>query len=77
MDNCNMDDVSKEAVDVLRTADERFYIDMIDPLEIGIAHAVEVHDDGVLIYFPDDLWYIMALTEDRACLLYTSPSPRD
>ena len=69
MDNCNMDHVSKEAVDVLRTADERFYIDMIDPLEIGIAHAVEVHDDGVLIYFPDDLWYIMALTEDRAAQL--------
>ena len=64
-----MDGVSRKAVDVLRSTDERFYIDMIDPLEIGIAKAFEVHDDGVLIHFPDDLWYIMALTENRAALL--------
>lgn len=66
MDGFVMDDVSKRAVDVLRAVDGRFYIDMIDPLEVGIAKAVDVDDDGVLIHFEGDLWYLMALSESRA-----------
>lgn len=61
-----MEGVCKKAIDVLRRADERFYIDMIDPLEVGKAEAVEANEDGVLIHFEDDLWYYMARTAVRA-----------
>ena len=32
------------------------------------------HLNGVTTYFDEGLWYIV---QSKACLLYTSPSPRD
>jgi GNAT superfamily N-acetyltransferase len=55
-----------DAISVLLDSDPHFYIDMIQPLKSGIAHAVSVAEDGVLIHFDDYLWYMMAKTEERA-----------
>ena len=64
-----MDSVCKKAISVLREADDKFYIDMIDPLEAGSVEAVEANEDGVLIHFESGLWYYMAKTAERAVQL--------
>ena len=55
-----------DAISVLLDSDPHFYVDMIQALETGIAHAVSVDMSGVLIHFDDYLWYMMAKTERRA-----------
>jgi len=60
-----MTDLDKKAIEILRNCDQKFYIDMIDPLEIGIAEAVKVFDDGVLIHARTDTWMWMSQNEKR------------
>lgn len=60
-----MTDLDKSAVELLRDTDSRFYTDMTDPLETGIAHAVSVEEDGVLLRAGNVLFF-NALSEKRA-----------
>lgn len=60
-----MTELDRRAVEQLSEQNLKLYIDLIDPLKTGIAHAVSVKEDGVLIKIAD-VWGFNALTESRA-----------
>lgn len=61
-----MDDLCNSAIAILEDSDARFYVDMIEALKSGRAHAVLAEANGVLIHVPSCIWYMMAKTEKCA-----------
>lgn len=58
-----MTELDKRAVSILQGIDEKFYIDVIDPLQIGLGSAVIANDKGVLVNV-QGTWMWSASTEE-------------
>lgn len=60
-----MNELERKSIEILKTKDPRFYIDMIDPLSVGIAKAIYADEDGVLIK-ASETWMWMANNVNKA-----------
>lgn len=60
-----MNDSDKKALRILKELDGKFYIDVIDPLQAGVAKAFDVCDKGMLID-NNGIWVIVTEDHDTA-----------
>lgn len=60
-----MTDIDRKAIEKLKSLDEKFFVDVIEPLETGLAHVFEMDDKGILVDI-NGVWAIVTEDHDTA-----------